>query len=216
MSGLSNSIAYVQAGSHRYPLITERRCRTCTHPERIRVETEVVQGRPWSAILRDLPGESGLSARGIRNHFVRGHLPIEEETVARLVQRQAEERGHVVAAGADSMVGHVDFASSVLGRVSHLLLTGQATPTIRDGLAAAALMAKLELTQPAFSEEDFVRASFVFLDAAEEVLPHDMSQAVFERVNSHPATQELSRRWEQLHSNAPRFKFSGADGSVAA
>ena len=213
MQQTNASVAYVTVGGNTYPARNEHRCHTCCHPQRHRLETEVIAGRPWSAVIKDLSPDCGLTPRALRNHFVRGHLPVQAETAARLASEQAEERGQVVAAGADRLVEHAAFATTVLGRVSHLLLTGQATPTIRDGLTAAALLARVELTQPAFSEEDFVRASFVFLDAAEEVLPDEMRQAMFERINSHPATQELSQRWEQLQNTAPRFKSSGADAS---
>ena len=101
----------------------------------------------------------------------------------------------------------------VLARTDHLVRSGAVAPTVRDGLAAATLLARLEAERPAFDEDDFLRASFVFLDAAEEVLPDEMRQAMFERINSHPATQELSQRWEQLQNTAPRFKSSSADAS---
>jgi hypothetical protein len=210
------SVAYVKVGGNTYPAVNERRCRTCRHPQRLRLETEVIAGRPWSAVIDDLPPGSGLTARALRNHFVRGHLPVREATAARLAVQQAAERGQVVAAGTDRLVEHASFANSVLGRVSHLLLSGQATPTIRDGLAAAALLARVEQTQPAFTEEDFLRASFVIFDAAKALLPDDLLSEFLHRISAHPATRELSQRWEQLHDTAPRFSTPASTGSVTA
>jgi hypothetical protein len=196
------SVANITVAGRTYPARYERRCRTCCHPMRARVETEVVAGRPWTAVANSLPDGPALNARNIADHFRNGHLPVKEETVARLAERQADERGQVLAAGADAVVAHADFVATVLARTDHLVRSGAVAPTVRDGLAAATLLAQLEAERPAFDEDDLARVILIHLQVAEDSLPADVCTDYLQRVAADPAMRAMAERWEQAYGQA--------------
>ncbi len=112
-------------------------CLTCNHPLRWALEREMVAGRSWAAIVRDLPEDAGLTGRNLRDHFAAGHLPVFEPAVQEHVTRQSQVPGEAVAPSVAKLADTLGFAQTVVTRVSERLIAGDVQPSIRDGLAAA-------------------------------------------------------------------------------
>jgi len=139
------SLATATVNGRVYPIKTVPHCHTCTSPHRREVERLVVQGLPYKAILTRLPADSGLSEDSIRRHVKAKHLPVHDETVERLREQDAVERGEIVAEGAQAEVNHITFARGILRQVERRLADGELQPDLRDGLAAARHLAMFDL-----------------------------------------------------------------------
>jgi hypothetical protein len=112
------------------------------------------------------------------------------------------ERGQVVASGADVLIEHAAFAQAVLGRINHLVASGQATPTVRDGLAAATLLARLEAERPPFDQGDLDRLILAHIAAARDTLPDHLRQAFWQRISDDPLMRDMSDRWDRAYGRA--------------
>lgn len=138
------SLARIEVAGRSYPVVTESRCRVCSSEQRERIEEETVSGKPWHAVAAALDPDAGINARNVRDHFANGHLPVKAATVQALADRQAHQRGEVVEQAVTVAVDFLDFCRTVVGDVNKQVLTGETRPTVRDALAASALLAQYE------------------------------------------------------------------------
>src|SRR5664279_1976786 len=119
-------------------------CHVCSSRYRDDVESHLASGRTYKAIAALLPSDADLTPRNLRDHYANGHLDLDAPAVQRAShwQEQALQvaREPLVAAKA----AHLGFAHAVLGRVAERLDSGDVEPDIRDGLAAARLVAQTE------------------------------------------------------------------------
>jgi hypothetical protein len=194
------SLATIRVGGRDYPAVVERTCHTCASPYRHRIETEVVAGRSWRAIADALPPDAGLHARNLRDHFANQHLPVVNEVVQRLTEQQAEQRGEIVAAGAEQVVDHLAFAQSVIGRVNARVATGEIEPNVGDGLRAADLLAKHH-PGPTMAEADYATALGIYASAARAVMTDDQHREFSDRLDDDSVLQDLAQRWEEMNSH---------------
>jgi len=104
----------------------------------------LAEGRTYRAIAAVLPPDAEISPRNLRDHFANGHLDLD----AQAVQRASRQQGQALQAAREPLVqgkaAHLSFAHALLGRVAERLDSGEVQPEIRDGLAAARLLAQTE------------------------------------------------------------------------
>jgi hypothetical protein len=100
----------------------------------------VVGGSSFAEASRSLSA-AGLSARNVREHIRRGHLPIEHEVVKRLVEQQVEEHVALVESGVSAKLASISLAQTIIRSVSEKLASGELEPTISEGIRMARLLA---------------------------------------------------------------------------
>lgn len=154
--------------------------------------------RSWATIAADLPVEAGLNARNLRDHFANGHLPIHEPTVRALADRQAAERGYVVEQAVEIAVDYLGFCHTVVGTVSKGVLNGKIRPTVRDGIAAAALLARYD-PGPDIDRAEYAEAFAAYHSTVADVLTSEQFAELGNRYANDPVLKELSRQWEERH-----------------
>jgi hypothetical protein len=108
---------------------------------------------------------SSLTAENVRDHVANGHLPL-IPAVRDMLDQDAIERGRRLERTAETLVANLGLARLVLGRTAERLCTGEVEPSISDGLAAQALLARFA---PA-PDEDFLSQLFAALEVAQELL----------------------------------------------
>jgi len=192
----NQSLAEVRVGGHAYPLKTAPGCRMCSSRHRLAAERLVVSGCTWSTVVASLPPDAGLSPRNVRDHIKNGHLPIKEASVQEFAQRQAEERGEVVAVGVEHVMDHLQFARSILGRVSKRLATGEVEPTVRDALTAADLLARYS-PEPQVLDERAVLLGFIeYHETAAELMDTETFREFRRRLDKNEVLTALAEDWE--------------------
>lgn len=189
------SLAVVRVSGREYPVVSEPRCLTCQSTYRDEVERAVARSYSFEMIARSLPTDAGLSARNLSDHFRKGHLPVDNVAVTQLRERDAQERGEVVAEAAAAVVDAIGFARRVIGRVDERVLAGELAPDVRDGLAAAALVAKYEADEPEGYDHDSVFEGFmVYMKSMRNHCTPEQMRAIAADISQNPVMKQLHGR----------------------
>src|SRR5438874_9791325 len=85
-----------------YPITASPRCHTCGSPQRATAERLVIEGVGYTEAARRLPEDAGLSAKTIREHCIRGHIPVDDEIARQLVESTEGRHAAVLAAGVEA------------------------------------------------------------------------------------------------------------------
>jgi hypothetical protein len=161
---------------HPYALVSVPNCRTCQSPLRPDIERALVTGRSYSGIARQFP-QAGLSARNIGEHFRRGHLPVRDEALRRLAEERATQIARDIDEGAGVVVDQVLFARAVVQRSFERLALGDAEPDIREGLAAARLLADFDDTGTQVEAQALFVLTKAYVDEMEKIAsPEQMAE----------------------------------------
>jgi len=188
---LNASLGSITIGGHTYPSKTAKGCLTCNHPLRWALEQEMVAGRTWAAIVRDLPEDAGLTGRNLRDHFAAGHLPVFEPAVQEHVARQSQERGEAVAPSVAKVADTLGFAQTVVTRVSERLIAGDVQPTVRDALAATEHLLRYAPADTGYDEEATVAAFIEYHDTARAILDDETWKEFGRRLRTNPTLNAL-------------------------
>lgn len=179
-----DSVATVRVGGEDYPHVSVSSCHTCASRHRREIESAVLSGRPPGAVVRDLPEGHGLTARHVRDHLRNGHVPADAQQVRQALDRYEQERAEIATQASEAAADHILFARSVLGAVTTRMNDGTLDPTVRDGVAAAGLLARWEQVSGiagGIPRHEVVAVMEAWMDAAKQVLDRD-AMARFGRI----------------------------------
>jgi hypothetical protein len=174
-----------------YALVSVPNCRTCQSPLRPDIERALVTGRSYSGIARQFP-QAGLSARNIGEHFRRGHLPVRDEALRRLAEERAAQIARDIDEGAGIVVDQVLFARAVVQRSFERLASGDAVPDIREGLAAARLLADFDDTATQVEAQALFVILTAYVDEMEKVASPEQMAAWAEACSKNPEWQRVT------------------------
>lgn len=196
---MTSSIAsYRFADGKVYPFKTVGRCLTCQSAHRLEIEQMVARGVPYARIVQDLnlrQGQNRVTAASIANHFNGGHMPVQQETVRRIIERKARERGESISEAIDARVDGETFAEMILQRTVERLGDGEINPGIHDGLAAAKLLAELAPHEDAASESDYVAAFMVYHSVVQEIMTESQFAEFVRRLAVNPVLKVLTEKY---------------------
>ncbi len=188
------------------PLKSIQNCLTCQSPYRAEVERALASGRSYKGVIGDLPPDAGLNERNLKEHFARQHVPLASEGLRRHRERDAEERGEAIQAGAETVADHLTFAKRLLGQVERRLAAGEIEPGVRDGLAAASLLARVEeQAQGSLTETDWLYAFSRIMEITQEVVDRETFREIGDRLRADPELRQLAARAE-ASDELPRTK----------
>lgn len=197
------SMVMMRVGRHEYPARYVPECLTCTSPYRHQIESDVVAGRTYAAIIRMLPAAEGSatpnpSVASIRNHFDGGHMPLQAEIRRRMIETRAKKVGKSIEDAAEVLVDQFTLAQAVVHRTFERLASGEIEPDLADGLAAAKFVHQVEAEmESSVDQEVWVTAMQHMLTAAERFMPHDQWQAFGAEVMASPVIRALRAQREQ-------------------
>ena len=157
------SFAIVEHNGIEFPLVTEPRCRVCSHPDRLFIEDSWVRGIRPKRILQSLNEDdlNDLNDRNISDHFRAGHVPTARNAVVALMEQRAEEQGVTVEEYERNKTRELFTAEMVVDKFRARLVDDDFQPDFKDGLAAIKLLH--ELTAGNRSEGFGVNEMFVTL-----------------------------------------------------
>jgi len=158
---------------------------TCSSQYREEIETAFVRGLTPTTIVRSLPSDAHLSARNLREHFLRQHLPLDNAVVARLVEEERRRQGDVVRTGAESVTRALGLSHLVRDEVQRKLEAGELAATVKDGLAAEALIAKFEMaTRTSIDEDRMVAGVAAFAVAVKSTCTPEQARAIYDAIQA--------------------------------
>jgi len=185
-------------------------CLTCNHPLRWALEREMVAGRTWAAIVRDLPEDAGLTGRNLRDHFAAGHLPVFEPAVQEHVTRQSRVRGEAVPPSVAKLADTLGFAQTVVTRVSERLIAGDVQPSICDGLAAAEHLLRYAPVDTGYDEEATLAAFVEYHDTARAILDDETWTEFSRGLRTNPTLNALVAQYSDRKSGRRVPSWVGA------
>jgi hypothetical protein len=178
---LRRSMVQVKIGRKIFDAVYEPSCRTCTHPARMLIEEKLLQNYSYRAIAelyseQHIPGENGeeitlprLTHQSVANHFSKGHMPLEAATIRRLAEKRANDIGAAYDEQVDRFVDHMVLAEATVARVYERMVIGDIEPDVKDGLAAAKMLADVEeKTTGGLDAEAWSEAMMIYFETARE------------------------------------------------
>lgn len=207
VSEFRQSMVQVRIGSRTYDAVYQTNCHTCTHPARMLIEEKILQNFSFRAIAEQysekmIEGEGGrpislprIGHMSIYNHFHNGHMPLEAATLRKMAERRARQIGHQYEEAVEQFVDHMVLAEATIARVYDRMVKGEIEPEVRDGLAAAKLMADVEAEHSAgLDSEAWSEAMSVYFETAR----HHMDEQTWARFTAdlqvNPILRALERR----------------------
>jgi hypothetical protein len=178
-AGHRPSLASTEIGGRVYALRRVASCLTCSSDYREEIEAAFVKGYTPKTIVRSLPDDANLTQRNIREHFLRQHLPLDDAVVARLVEEECQHRDEVVSTGADSAMRTLGLSFLVRDEVERRLEAGELAVSVKDGLAAEALITRYEMaTRTAMDQETMLAGMAAFVLAVKEHCTREQAMAI--------------------------------------
>jgi hypothetical protein len=108
------------------------------------VDTLLAKGWGYTAIARRLPDSARLSARNVREHFVRAHLPTEAIVARRLVEASGGSHALVLEMGVEEALVQYVGSAVALRHFNQVMNTGRLRPTMSGALRASKMLADLD------------------------------------------------------------------------
>lgn len=191
---MSASLASVEVGGREYAMVTQPRCKLCCHALRREVEQAIAEGRAYSRIVEDIVTDGSLNERNLRDHMTNQHMPVVAKAVRRVVSEQAEQSLAAVFPMVDSLAGHLTFAQAVVARVQERLEAGDIEPSIRDGVAAAKLLATAHSVAGGEGVEEWRMVYMETLDMVQKVMNPDDWAEFSRRMHQWQRQREVTKR----------------------
>lgn len=187
-----------QVGGQQYEYAVAAACGVCVWFRRDEVDAQLAAGRCPADLVTEWSYTSGPTVAELREHVALGHVPVDQPPAS--VAAATEVTPRVLSLG--SGVASVDegdvvgFAEKVLSALSVRIEAGEVQPTMRDGLAAANLLARLDaIRDPA----GYVEESTVFGvmeawgAAAKKVMTGEQMRTFGQILNQDPLLLERER-----------------------
>lgn len=192
-----SSIVSYRVGGREYPMKTVRQCKVCRSPYRFDIEQAIVLGRTYRKIIEHLPEDHELTSENVKNHYLNGHLPMEVSVTRQIVEKRAEQVGKSIEDSVDSLIDGMTLAQTVVQKTFESIARGEQEPDIREGLAAAKLLAVLgEYDDGGLDMAAITEAFMVYHESAQEFMSPDQFEAFGKALSKNPVLKALARRYE--------------------
>lgn len=188
-------------GGTMVPVISDPRCKVCNGPYRFDVDEYILVGTAFKKINDRLPEGVEYTTYCLRGHW-KNHMSLEQSEAVGIVHRRAQRVGKRIEDAEESLVDGISLLETVVQRTFEKIAKGQIEPTLRDGLAAAQVLAQLgEYDDSELDQQAYVEAFSVYQDEARRIMGEDAFEAFGEALASNPVLAALTAR------------YNGEDGS---
>lgn len=190
------STVMYRVGGRRYPMHSEPRCKVCQSLEfRQEIENALLRGFSYTTVYRSLPERSAISVSNIRDHVSNQHLPVDEAMRRVVIEEAARERGLSIEDHAGTLVDHITFAKLGVQSVVERMQRGELRPDVKDGIALAGLLARIQETAgEGVDNEVMVQAFMVYMSALKTVCTPEQVRQIGETIAANPVMAGLMQR----------------------
>lgn len=196
--GAGASAIIYRVGGREYPLKTNRQCKVCMSPHRFDIEDDLINGRTYRKIVESLPEGHDLVVANVKNHYLNGHLPLEQAATRQIIEARAERVGKSIEDATQSLVDGLTLAEVVVQKTFEGIASGEIAPDLKDGLAAAKFLADFgEYDEDGGTDMVAVSEAFmVYHETAAEVMTPEQFKAFGEMLTSSPVLRALAAKYE--------------------
>ena len=192
----TNSAIMYRLGGREYPMRTVPQCKVCQSHYRVEIERGLIKSYGYTAIHRSLPeqAKTELSIRNIEEHAKR-HLPVDEGIRRAVIEARAREIGVSVEDSHESLVDHISFARVGLGKVYEAMANGDLNPDVKDGIAFANLLLKVEERAGGGVDDEMMFGGFMaYLKAIRSVCTPEQVREIGAQLQQDPTMRALLTR----------------------
>lgn len=190
------SMVMTRIGGRDYPLYSGAQCKTCQHPQRQDIENDILAGRSYLGIWKDLPeDEDRPSYEGLIRHFKGGHLPLGPATERALMERNYEATGRRIEEAIDDIVDHITVAEMVVKKGFERMQRGEIAPEMTDLLGAVKIVESIQArTNQDMDHEMWVSACMSMLEDARSVMTGDQWATYSKKLADNPILKALAEK----------------------
>lgn len=138
-----------------------------------------------------------INYENIRNHQ-KNHLPFEKRMVREVVERRAREKNRSILDAGDRLLTAEAFYEVIVAKGWEDLANGYNRPTLTQTMAAMEMLQKLEQEdQNDYRPEELINQLDLILTAIREVLPNDMKEKLFRRIEEYQNAEAKNKKTSQ-------------------
>ena len=168
-------------------------CKICTTSDDLKniIDSLLLFPKTYKEVLRSIEpiqdklgmeGNERINYENIRNHQKR-HLPFEKLMVREIVEKRAAEKNRSILDAGERLLTAEAFYEVIVAKGFEGIAQGYDKPTLTQTMYAMDMLTKLEKEgRDDYRPEELVNQLDMILTAIREVLPADMKEALFDKI----------------------------------
>lgn len=193
-----------------YTYVKSHQCKVCSSDEEVLrlIDTLLLFPKGYKDTLRetrlleerlDIPEERRVSYDSIRNHY-HNHLPLDKKSVRDIVERRAQLKGKKVLDTGGHILTPEAFFEVIVAKGFEDIVSGLNRPTISQTIQAVNMLKRLEEeTDKNYKPEVLINQLNIIVMAIREVLPPDMREAVFQKIDEYSRSAKEALSVQELN-----------------
>lgn len=180
-------------------------CKICNTSDDLRgiVDSLLLFPKSYKEVLRaieplqeklNMPKEERINYENIRTHQ-KNHLPFEKQMVREVVERRAREKNISILDASQRMLTAEAFYEVILAKGWEEIAHGYEKPTLTQTMHAMEMLRAIEKEDSGeYNPEDLIQQLDVILLAIRDVLPQDMKQALYDKIEEYQSGDSASKK----------------------
>jgi len=168
-------------------------CKICTTSDDLKkiIDSLLLYPKTYKEVLKaiepiqdklGIEGSERINYENIRNHQKR-HLPFEKLMVREIVEKRAAEKNRSILDAGERLLTAEAFYEVIVAKGFEGIAQGYDKPTLTQTMYAMDMLTKLEKEgRDDYRPEELVNQLDMILTAIREVLPADMKEALFDKI----------------------------------
>lgn len=211
---VTRSAVMYRLGGRTYPMHSNPQCKVCQSPYRMEIERAFIRSYGPTTIHRSLPPDvqEKILVRNISDHCSR-HLPVDHTIRQAVIEARARELGTDVESATGALADHIVFAKVGLQRVYERIVEGEVVPDVKDGIAFAQLLLRVEEQAGQGVDEEIMARGFMsYLKAMREVCTPEQIQQMSVLIREDPTMNALLNMSERAGSREIEVSATVTEG----
>ena len=179
-------------------------CKICNTSEDLRniIDSLLLFPKTYKEVLQSIQslqdklgieGDDRINYENIRNHQKR-HLPFDKAMVRETVERRAREKNRSILDTSERLLTAEAFYEVIVAKGWEEIAKGHTQPTLNQTMEAMERLQKLEKEgQEDYRPEELINQLDMILTAIREVLPADMKEALFRRIEEYQSVDKKKK-----------------------
>jgi len=180
-------------------------CKICTTSDDLKniIDTLLLFPKSYKEVLNaiqplqdklGIEGKDRINYENIRNHQ-KNHLPFEKRAVRDVVERRAREKNISILDANERLLTAEALYEVIVAKGFQELVSGDSVPTINQTIHAMEILRSIEKDDDKdYRPEELIRQLDVILTAIRDVLPNDMKEALFRRIEEYQQTDAIGAK----------------------
>lgn len=196
-TGRPGAVLMVEVNGRKYPMKRVPQCRTCMSPYRLEIEQAVLDQYSYkkieAAVADREPGPlPNPSWQSVRDHVVKGHMPIGPTAERALVEERAKQIGRDIEEYSSSLANYATVNEIIIQRGMERISRGELKPSMSELLTAIRMQHSIESTsEEGLDSAAWQQALVAYMEVAQQFIPIEHLQAYGQALAQHPVLRAL-------------------------